>query len=34
MSDWNFSVTPTDADFTLQVPPGFQKLELPKEATQ
>jgi hypothetical protein len=34
MNDWNFAATPTEADFTVQIPPGSQKLELPKEATQ
>jgi len=34
MNDWNFAATPTEADFTLQIPPGSQKLEPPKEGTQ
>jgi hypothetical protein len=32
-SDWNFSVTPTDADFTFQPPEGAKQVELKAPAT-
>jgi hypothetical protein len=31
-SDWNFSVTPTDADFTFQAPEGAKQVELKSAA--
>jgi len=31
-SDWNFSVTPTDADFTFQPPEGAKQVELKRAA--
>jgi hypothetical protein len=32
MNDWNFDVRPSDADFTLQIPQGFEKVEPAQEA--
>ena len=34
MNDWNFGVTPSDGDFTVQVPQGFQKIKTAQEAKQ
>ncbi len=33
MSDWNFNVHPTAADFTLQLPKGATKIDLQQEKT-